>query len=210
MSLVIVSLADLMRELDDETVRDMLKEFKTLPDFRTGDTHDVEKFLTQNAIQFQKMGWAATHLIYSSYKEKNVLVGYFAVSNKHLTLNSRTYNSLSSKMKSRFQKIGYRPQSSDGNNSKMDLIIPSFLIGQLGINYSEEAKKTKSINGYNLVALAEEKLKDAVATISGKYIWLECLPSEKLLDFYVRCGYTPVAEYEDRDNGLCLFVKKIF
>lgn len=210
MSLEIVSLADLLRELDEEQIIIMLSEFETLSDYRTGDTHDVQKFLISNSIQYQRMGLASTHLVYSSYKERNVLVGYFAIANKHLVLNSRVYKKLSNGNQKRFNKIGYRPQLEDGTSANSGLMIPSFLIGQLGLNYSEEARKTKSLNGFNLVALAEGMLNEAVSTISGKYIWLECMPSEKLLEFYSRCGYTQVADYEDSESGLCIFVKKIF
>lgn len=209
MVLEIVSLADLLQEVDESTISKILADFKTIPDFRTGDTHDVEKFLNDNAIQFQKMGLAATHLIYSSYKDKNILVGYFAIANKHLVLNSKVFNKLSNNYKKRFQKIGYRLHIQNGKNNRAVLVVPSFLIGQLGLNYSEEARNTGSLNGYNLMALAEEVIDQAVSTINGKYIWLECQPHEKLLNFYEKCGYTQVVDYKDQNNGLCVFVKKI-
>lgn len=211
MSLEIVSLGDLLQAgLEEKKIQLLLEEFKTLPNYRSGDTHDVEKFLVNNSIQYQKMGLATTHLIYSSYKEKNVLVGYFAIANKPLVLNSRTYNGLSKSQQKKFSKIGYRLKAEDGKQRNSDLIIPSFLIGQLGKNYSEEALKTKIINGFNILALAEDTIKQAISVVNGKYIWLECKPSEKLINFYLNSGYTQIADYKDQHNNLCVFIKKIF
>lgn len=211
MSIEIVSLADLLHEdVSEDSIMTILKEFKTLPDYRTGDTNDVEKFLLENSIQYQKMGLATTHLVFSTYKGNSVLVGYFSIANKPLVLNSRAYNNLSKTQQKRFSKVGYRLRGEDGKQRKSDLIIPSFLIGQVGKNYAEEALKTKSINGFNLVALAEEMIKEAVSMVNGKYIWLECQPNEKLLKFYQNSGYNQVADYQDQHNQLCIFVKKIF
>lgn len=211
MSLEVVSLADLLQaKLDEESIQILLEDFKTLPDYRTGDTHDVEKFLVNNSIQYQKMGLATTHLIYSPYKGKNVLVGYFAIANKPLVLNSRTYNGLSKNQQKKFSKIGYRLKAEDGKQRNSDLIIPSFLVGQLGKNYSEEALKTKAINGFNILGMAEDTIKQAISVVNGKYIWLECKPNEKLMDFYINSGYTQISDYKDQHNNLCVFIKKIF
>lgn len=209
MSLEVISLADLLSEISEERTQKILDSFETIPDFKTGDTHDVEKFLKKNAIQFQKMGLAATHLVFSSYQGKNVLVGFISIANKHLTLRYRTFNGLSKSAKNRYKKIGYRTQSSDGKRNKNDLIIPSFLIGQIGKNHSEEARKTKAINGYNLLAIAEGKIEEAVSTISGKYIWLECLPHDKLMKFYESSGYTLAVSHDNRESNLCVYIKKI-
>lgn len=84
------------------------------------------------------------------------------------------------------------------------------MIGQLGKNYTEEALKTKIIKGINILALAEDTIKQAISVVNGKYIWLECKPSEQLINFYSNSGYTQIADYKDQHNNLCVFIKKIF
>lgn len=209
MSLEIMSLADLLEMADEDEVLSILKTFETLPNHQTGDTHDVQAFLIENSIQFQKMSLSRTYLIFSSYQQKNILVGYFSIANKHLVVNKKVFNDLSKNYQKRFNNVGYRYTGEESNHNKNDLIIPSFLIGQLGKNYSEEAKNSKALNGYNIMSLAEEKIKEVASIIGGKYAWLECQPHENLLNFYESCGYLRVPGYQDDEDELCILVKKV-
>ena len=55
MSLKIIGLQSLLKALDEKTVKEILKKFKSIPDTVTGEVNDVEYFLHSKAIQFEKM-----------------------------------------------------------------------------------------------------------------------------------------------------------
>ena len=50
-----------------------------LSDFSCPLNADVEDFLKFKAIEFSRQGLAQTHLVMASYRDKPVLVGYFAM-----------------------------------------------------------------------------------------------------------------------------------
>ena len=92
MSLKIIGLQSLLKALDKETVQEILNKFESIPNTETGKVNDVEYFLHSKAIQFEKMAISTTHLIFSEHKGNDVLVGYFSVANKPLTMSKRNYS----------------------------------------------------------------------------------------------------------------------
>ena len=87
---------------------------------------DVEMFIREKAILFGKHGYAATHLIYHSFQGKPVLVGYYALTYKSVTIKG---SSLSSKWRSRMNRFACY----DHELKQYQIALP--LIGQLGKNY---------------------------------------------------------------------------
>lgn len=87
-------------------------------------------FLKNKAIQFIKQSLAKTHLVFASYKEKPVLVGYFALANKTLFIKRTTR--LSAKMRSRIKKFARPIEISNGYE------ISAPLIAQLGKNFANQ------------------------------------------------------------------------
>ena len=87
---------------------------------------DVENFLREKAILFDRQGWSKTHLLYTSYKGENVLVGYFTLANKNFVVKNN----------SRISKTLKRKVSNFGqyNDELKQYIVPSLLIAQLGKN----------------------------------------------------------------------------
>ena len=57
-----------------------------LSDFECPLSPDVEYFLLNKAIDFARQGWAQTHLVFTSYKGEPVLVGYFTLASKIITV----------------------------------------------------------------------------------------------------------------------------
>ena len=201
MSLKIIGLQSLLKALDEKTVKEILKKFKSIPDTVTGEVNDVEYFLHSKAIQFEKMAISTTHLIFSEYKENDVLVGYFSVANKPLTMSKRNYNNLSSSQKRKLCQGG-RITESGGYE------LNSYLIGQIGKNYSKEAQETKSITGKMISTLAYDTLLQAKMIVNAKYVWLECTDNPKLLDFYKSFGFTEINNYTS-ENKLKLLLMKL-
>ena len=65
------------------------KEFaqKLLSDFSCPLNTDVEYFLHKNAIIFSEQSLSQTHLVFASYQNSPVLVGYFTLANKYITVS---------------------------------------------------------------------------------------------------------------------------
>jgi len=200
MTLKIVGLQSLLKSLNEDDVQEILNEFKSIPNIITGEVNDVEYFLHSKAIQFEKMTISTTHLIFSEYKGKDVLVGYFSVANKPLTMSKRNYNNLSSTQKRKLCQGGRKTESGG-------YVLNSYLIGQIGKNYSEEALQTKSITGKKVLSLAYNTLLQAKTLINAKYVWLECVDNPKLLSFYTSFGFSEIKGYTSENNLKLLLMR---
>lgn len=80
----VVNLNLLVEELGEDTAK------RILSDFSCPMNADVEFFLSQKAIDFAKQGWAQTHLIFASFKNQWVLVGFFALANKYIRISAKS------------------------------------------------------------------------------------------------------------------------
>lgn len=168
----VVNLGALIEELGEDAAKSILS------DFSCPLNADVEYFLSTKAIEFAKQGWAQTHLVFASYKEKWVLVGYFSLSNKTICVPGKN---LSNTLKKRISKFA----AYDSNLKSYILSAP--LIAQLGKNYT---------NGYNKLITGDELLNEACNKISriqfelgGRFAYLECEDKPKLTDFYSKNGF---------------------
>ena len=65
--------------------------------------------------------------------------------------------------------------------------LPAVLLAQFGRNFSETSA---SIDGKELMNSALKCIKTIFSLSSGKTAFLECEPSEKLICFYERCGFS--------------------
>jgi len=174
-----------------EKIEKFLKTFKS--NFAT--TNEVEYFLHNNAIEFEKKTLSTTHLLIN---ENNELVGYFSIANKKLNIPKEVVKTFS---KTKLKKIG---QSS---NIKKDgsYEINSYLIGQLGINFSQEIKGEK-ITGKDLLNEIWILLLEAKKLVNVKYICLECENNSKLINFYKEFGFDLIDGFE---NDLKVMFMKI-
>lgn len=139
---------------------------------------DVDNFLKHKAIEFSKQGIAITYLIFASYKKENVIVGYFTLATKFITICK---TSLSNTLKKRIRKFAQY----DNNSKRYYLSAP--LIGQLGKNYYNNYNKL--ITGDELLKLACDKVKAIQGEIGGRVVYLECEDKEKLISFYSDNGF---------------------
>ena len=139
---------------------------------------DVEYFIRHKAIEFTKQGIAATHLIYRSYKGAPVLVGYYALANKTISVKA---SSLNSKWRSRINRFA----THDPELKRYEMAIP--LIGQLGKNYSQGYDSL--ITGDQLLQFACDKVHQLQVSLGGKMVYLECEDNPKLVEFYERNGF---------------------
>lgn len=171
----VVNLKILLEELGEDATKSILSNFSCPMNA------DIEFFLSKKAIEFSKHGWAQTHLVFASYKDEWVLVGYFALANKYIRISAKQLGKSTSSLRRRISKFA----SFDKELKAYILAAP--LIAQLGKNY---------YNGYNSLITGAELLDEACKKISrlqfdvgGKFAYLECEDKPCLTDFYSRNGF---------------------
>lgn len=163
----VANLIELLEAVGEDRVKSILSVFSC------PQNEDVERFLKHSAISFARQGITATYLVFASYRDEPVLVGYFSLANKLLVISKRAR--LSNTMRRRIAKFcSYNPLL-----DRHELSAP--LIAQLGKNF---------YNGYNTLITGDELLQmacDRVASVllmlGGKIAYLECEPQPKLVSF---------------------------
>lgn len=72
----VVNLKDIYNVIGENKTKEILREYKCELN------QDVEYFLREKAIEFSKQDIAETFIVTSSFKNKQVIVGYFSIANK--------------------------------------------------------------------------------------------------------------------------------
>jgi len=171
---VLVNLKEMIKELGEEKVKTILSNFSCPIN------KDVEIFITSQskAIEFAKQGIAATHLVFTSYKDELVLIGYFSLANKYFSID------LSAMTKSFRQRLNKFAQY-DKESKKHYITAP--LLAQLGKNFNNGYDRL--ISGDELLKIACDKIYDIQLNLGGKVIYVECEDNEKLMEFYKSNGF---------------------
>lgn len=169
-----VSLYDMIKELgsDRESVKRIVSEFSCPLN------KDVENFLRHTAITFAEQGVANTHLVFASYKETPVLVGYYTLCLKTIRISRAC---VSSNLRRRLNKFA----AANPDTGAMYIVSP--LIAQLGKNYANEYNKL--ISGDELLNMALDRVREIQRISSGKTVYVECEDNPKLLEFYESNGF---------------------
>lgn len=195
-----ISLRDMLSEIGEDAVK------KHLSNFSCPLNKDVERFLTRSscAIEFCRQGIAQTTLVFTSFKGALVLIGYYTIALKNVIIPTAT---LSSSLRKRVAKFG----TYDRLNKGYCIAMP--LIAQLGKNYANNYNNL--IRGDELLALACECVSHAQRVIGGRFTYLECEDTPKLVDFYSENGFVnfgrrlldPDEQYDYSKNYLIQMIK---
>ncbi len=153
--------------------------------------NDVEHFLKSVAIDNQRKNISRTSLVYATIGDSSVLVGYYSIAIKTLTLKDNFPSSLRKKL------TGF---SHDTLNS-----TPIFLIGQLSKNFQNGYNK--HIKGRDLLSMVFKDIKDTQKLIGGRAMLVECKDDIKLKRFYEGLGFTLIEG--DSTDRLLQYVCKI-
>lgn len=116
----VVNLNLLVEELGEDTAK------RILSDFSCPMNADVEFFLSKKAIDFAKQGWAQTHLIFASFKNQWVIVGFFALANKYIRISAKSLGKSSNSLRKRIAKFATYDSALNA------YILAAPLIAQLG------------------------------------------------------------------------------
>ena len=174
----VINLKLLTEEIGEERTKELLSHFSSPLN------EDVENFLKQKAIEFARQGISQTHLVMASYRDKPVLVGYFCLANKYITIQG---NKLSSTLKRRVRKFAMW----DPVAKAYCLSAP--LIAQLGKNYAGGLNTL--ITGDELLKIACDKVSKIQLDLGGKFVYLECEDKPALIEFYSSNGF---CEFDNR------------
>ena len=150
---------------------------KILKDFKCNLNPDVEYFI-----------------VTSSYKSKDVIVGYFSTTNKAINIKNPILSKTKRKRLLKFAQY-------DNVFKAYTIALP--LIGQIGKNYYNGYNTL--ISGDTLLKLACDKIKDAQDVLGGRFVFLECEDKPQLKDFYESNGFVCFGkrnlEKDERDKN---------
>lgn len=179
-----------------EKVQRLLSSFSSKYDV------DIEHFLKERAIDFSNRGIARTHLVMQPTDGAPLLLGYFTLTNKILTVPR---NAISKSVEKRLARFG--PLDNDSNSYS----VPMPLIAQLGKNYADGLNA--KIDGGDLMSVALKKISAIQYDLSGKYTYIECVDTPKLIEFYERNDFrridsgTPETIYDTTNPYLVQMLK---
>lgn len=142
--------------------------------------YDVESFLKEKAILFEKTSKGRTFLIVNEDKlndGKFEVFGYFTLALKVLKISEGISKSLVKKLDGLFKNIQE---------------TPVYLIGQLGKN--DEHKE--HISGKDLIDYALSIIYQSYEFIGGRIILVECNNTANILKFYNDNGFIYLQESE--------------
>lgn len=166
------NLRTLVKQIGEEETKSILS------DFSCPYNADIEDFLKHKAIVFSQQQLATTYLIFSSYKDQVVLVGYYALANKSVVIKG---GDLNSKWRHRLNRYA----TYDPNLKQYVVALP--LIGQLSKNFKNGYDKL--ITGDQLLEAACNQVRKIQSLISGNMVYLECEDQPDLIEFYQRNAF---------------------
>lgn len=170
------------------------KKIETLlSNFHCKKNKDVERFLINNAIRFEKADKCRTYLIVPSDKPIKSdgtlkILGYVSIAKKTMQFPQQFSNS----KRKRFDGIDKKAEE-----------VNTFLIGQLGKN--DDFKNTnEEIKGNLLLKYALNLIFKCYEIIGGRTVLVECSDCEKVTNFYKENGFEFVNR--DKKTGLLQFI----
>ena len=174
---------------------------KLLSSFSCEKDKDIEYFLHNRAVEFEKLSKARTYLVMDEEelknKEKNLTVyGYISIALKILSVPEDMSNRMRKELDGFSAKI-HGEQIRD---------FPCYLIGQLSKNSNIE---TNAISGKQLINFALDIIAASVDAVGGRYMMIECRDKEKLLRFYKDNYFTEIARIPDDNQPMVQMIRKI-
>ena len=163
---------------------------KNLENFSCPKNPDVENFIRKNSISFAKQYLSSVWIVFAKNENKNSVVGYFALLNKHFQVD---LSNLSKTLAKRVQKFATFEESLNR------YVVSAPLIGQIGKNFSNDCNKL--ITGDELLKIACEKVQEGQRILGGRIVYLECEDTPQLVNFYESNGFYNFGRRELKGEG---------
>ncbi len=147
--------------------------------------NDVESFLKEKAILFEKIGKSRTYFIFNEDEEEFKVLAYFTLAMQVLKVPEELLS-------------GRKTKALDGFSSKIKgskiTEFPAILIGQIGKNDLHR----ELISGLEVMEYCLSTVLNGQAVLGGRIIMLECKDTPYIIDLYERFGFQKLErEYED-------------
>ena len=184
----IIPLELLLSNFKEEDVKNLLKTF------HNSLNQDVEDFLHNKAIDFEKRGISRTFLfVATDNNDKPKVLAFFSLALEVLHLQGIS--------KSKRKKLAKGFDNKD--------YIPVFLIAQLGKSYDVRKGDGKIILETSIMFV-----KRASNYVGGKYVFLDVIKKDdnshqKLLKFYFNYGFKELMEIKTQQETLIRLVLKL-
>ena len=183
---------------DDSLYQGLLSSFYCKED------EDIEVFLREKAVEFERLAKSRTYLIIDEEElqerrmafDKFTIYGYISLAIKILKLPETVSN------RKRKELDGFSAKA----QGKQLADFPCYLIGQLARN-SNVPKD--SISGKELLDFAYRIIAVAVEVVGGRYILIECHDNKKLIEFYSSNGFSEISRIADQDKKMVQMIRKI-
>lgn len=190
-----INLQNLLNKYEEDDVNKILKTFKSIS--TSNNKNDIEIFLQEKALKFEKACISSTYIVCNNNIEE--ILGYFTIANRSLVLSKEELGTLSKTQQKKLSNSGTVLRNGD-------LMTSSFLLGQLGKNYSKDVLNKAS--GKDLLTSAYNLLLKVKELINTKYVWLECQGESKLINFYKNFGFKPL-ENIISEEGLKVMIMEL-
>ena len=192
-------LREIMNELeDDDKLKNLLSSFSCAYD------EDIQKFLHNRAVEFERLSKSRTYLIVSEEEFENpevafdefTIYGYISLAVKVFTVPETTSN------RQRQQLDGFSAKE----HGKQISNFPCYLIGQLARN-SNVPKE--SISGAELLNFAYDIIAISVDAVGGRNILVECHNNKKLLQFYLDNEFYKISQMPNETQSMIQMIRRI-
>ena len=137
--------------------------------------HDIENFLRDKAILFEKLGKSRTFFVFDEATDSFQILGYFTLALQVLKIPEAFSNR---------QIREFDGFSAKAHGEKI-LEFPVILIGQFAKNEAGES----SITGAELMQYCLNMVFDGQMHLGGRIIMLECKDVSSLITFYEQFGF---------------------
>jgi len=156
---------------------------------------DVQKFLNNTAIQFEKLNLTKTYLIFNN--KNYIIAGYFALTLKAFQIKGELNNTL--------YKLIFGT-SKPKTEEDVQRYFPTYLISQLGRNTSKFSNE--ELPGKLILEFAFSEIIKAQAITGGRTSMVECSNEANLMRFYEDNGFRQFL-LDDKESNYIQLIKKV-
>lgn len=161
--------------------------------FSCKDDRDIEFFLKEKSLLFQRKSKARTYFILDEeqFKEKKFeILAYFALSTKVLHLPEEISKTQRKKIDGLYNSVSE---------------LSTFLVGQIAKNDLYRA----NISGKEILRYTYEYIKEASILIGGRIILVELKNNPKLIEFYNENGFSLLPNKTENEENLLQMYKML-
>lgn len=166
---------------------DNIKSF--IANFYCDKDNDIEQFLKNKAINFEKKGKARTYIVFDEEADNisSMILGYFTLAITVLDVP----DTLSNSQRKRLDGLSAK------KHGTMIESFPAILIGQ----FAKNDLACNDFTGELLMSFCFSKILEGQRILGGRILLVECKNIPKLLDFYGEYGFNIISE-SNSDNKL--------